>query len=73
VDPGPAAAGPHEAEPVLDGANVGIGDLAQGAGLFYPDRCANVRQGRHLDYHWNGERVDFYRDAGSRQVFEIMP
>jgi hypothetical protein len=43
----------------------------QCVGLFYPDRCANVRQGRHLDYHWNGERVDFYRDAGSRQVFEI--
>lgn len=43
------------------------------AGLFYPDCCANVRQGRHLDYHWNGERVDFYRDAGSRQVFEIRP
>lgn len=43
------------------------------AGLFYPDRCTNVRQGRHLDYHWNGERVDFYRDAGSRQVFEITP
>ncbi len=43
------------------------------AGLFYPDRCTNVRQGRRLDYHWNGQRVDFYRDAGSRQVFEIMP
>lgn len=43
------------------------------AGLFYPDRCADVRQGRHLDYHWNGDRVDFYRDAGSRQVFEITP
>ncbi len=43
------------------------------AGLFYPDRCSNVRQGRHLDYHWNGDRVDFYRDAGSRQVFELTP
>lgn len=43
------------------------------AGLFYPDRCTDVRQGRHLDYHWNGDRVDFYRDAGSRQVFEITP
>lgn len=43
------------------------------AGLFYPDRCSHVRQGRHLDYHWDGERVDFYRDAGSRQVFAITP
>jgi hypothetical protein len=43
------------------------------AGLFYPDRCGNVRQGRHLDYHWNGAAVDFYRDAGTRQVFAITP
>lgn len=43
------------------------------AGLFYPDRCSQVRQGRHLDYHWDGQRVDFYRDAGSRQVFAITP
>ena len=25
------------------------------AGLFYPDLASNVRQGRHLDYHWNGD------------------
>jgi hypothetical protein len=30
-----------------------------------------VRQGRHLDYHWNGKRVDFYRDAGNHRVFAI--
>ena len=41
------------------------------AGLFYPDRAANVIQGRHLDYHWNGTRVDLYRDAGSGEVFRI--
>jgi hypothetical protein len=40
-------------------------------GLFYPDLASKAVQGRHLDYHWNGERVDFYRDAGSRQVFGI--
>jgi hypothetical protein len=40
-------------------------------GLFYPDLASRAVQGRHLDYHWNGERVDFYRDAGSRQVFAI--
>lgn len=39
--------------------------------LFYPDLAANARQGRHLDYHWDGARVDYYRDAGTRQVFEV--
>jgi hypothetical protein len=39
--------------------------------LFYPDLASYPMQGRHLDYHWNGERVDFYRDAGTRQVFAI--
>ncbi len=42
------------------------------AGLFYPDCAANPVQARHLDYHWNGERVDFYRDAGSGQVFKVL-
>lgn len=41
-------------------------------GLFYPDLAANPTQGRHLDYHWNGERVDLYRDAGSGQVYRIV-
>jgi len=41
-------------------------------GLFYPDLARNVVQGRHLDYHWDGVRVDYVRDAGSRQVFEIV-
>jgi hypothetical protein len=42
-------------------------------GLFYPDLAASPLQGRHLDYHWDGERVDFYRDAGTRQVYAIAP
>lgn len=41
-------------------------------GLFYPDLAGAALQGRHLDYHWNGERVDFYREAGSGQVYEII-
>ncbi len=41
------------------------------AGLFYPDLADEPVQARHLDYHWNGARVDFYRDAGTRQVFAI--
>lgn len=39
--------------------------------LFYPDLAANARQGRHLDYHWDGRRIDYYRDAATRQVFAI--
>jgi hypothetical protein len=41
------------------------------AGLFYPDLAANPVQGRHLDYHWNGARVGFYRDASDGDVFRI--
>lgn len=41
------------------------------AGLFYPDLAANARQSRHLDYHWDGERVDLYRDAGRGKVVRI--
>jgi hypothetical protein len=40
-------------------------------GLFYPDCAGNVIQGRHLDYHWNGDRVDLYRDAGSGEVYRV--
>ncbi len=42
------------------------------AGLFYPDRAVLPTQGRHLDYHWDGARVDYYRDAGSKQVFRVV-
>ena len=40
-------------------------------GLFYPDLASGPIQGRHLDYHWNGARVDFYRDANNGEVFRI--
>jgi hypothetical protein len=40
------------------------------AGLFYPDRARNVVQARHLDYHWDGARVDFYREVGG-SVYRI--
>jgi len=42
------------------------------AGLFYPDLASAPTQGRHLDYHWDGARVDLYRDAGSRQVYRVV-
>jgi len=41
-------------------------------GLFYPDLAAFVKQARHLDYHWDGDRVDLYRDAGSGQIFRVQ-
>ena len=40
--------------------------------LFYPDCASNPQQGRHLDYHWDGEHVDLVRDAGSGAVFRIV-
>lgn len=40
-------------------------------GLFYPDLAGPPAQGRHLDYHWNGDRVDFYREPASGAVFEV--
>lgn len=41
-------------------------------GLFYPDCALDPVQGRHLDYHWDGERVDLVRDAGSGAVFRVV-
>ena len=40
--------------------------------LFYPDCASNPLQGRHLDYHWDGARVDLVRDAGPGAVFRIV-
>jgi len=42
------------------------------AGLFYPDGASHPVQGRHLDYHWNGERVDLYRDRSAGEVYRIV-
>lgn len=42
------------------------------AALFYPDCASNPLQGRHLDYHWDGKRVDLVRDAGSGAVFRVV-
>ncbi len=44
----------------------------QCAGLFYPDRASQPVQGRHLDYHWNGERVDLYRDLSAGRIYRIV-
>jgi hypothetical protein len=42
------------------------------AALFHPDLARKPLQGRHLDYHWDGARVDLYRDAGSGAVVRIV-
>jgi RES domain len=43
------------------------------AALFYPDLATNAVQGRHLDYHWNGTRIDLYRNPSNGHVFRIVP
>jgi hypothetical protein len=42
------------------------------AALFYPDCVSNPIQGRHLDYHWDGARVDLVRNAGTGAVFRVV-
>lgn len=44
----------------------------EAVGTFYPDIAANPVQGRHLDYHWDGRRVDMYRVVGSGKVVRIV-
>lgn len=40
--------------------------------LFHPDCASPPLQGRHLDYHWDGQRVDLVRDAGKGIVFRVI-
>lgn len=41
-------------------------------GLFYPDLARNVAQGRHLDYHWDGGRVDLVRELSTPpRIFRV--
>lgn len=46
--------------------------FGQCAALLYPDLASNARQGRHLDYHWDGEKVDLVRDASGGEMFRIV-
>jgi RES domain len=41
-------------------------------GLFYPDLAKRPVQGRHLDYHWDGKRIDLYRDVATRTIYRIV-
>jgi len=38
---------------------------------FHPDVVAIPAQGRHLSYHWDGERVDQIQDLTSGKVFSV--
>lgn len=40
-------------------------------GLFHPDLASQAVQGRHLDYHWDGARVDLFRVPATGEVFRI--
>ena len=42
------------------------------AALFYPNCASDPVQGRHLDYHWDGQRVDLVRDATAGTVFRVV-
>lgn len=42
------------------------------AGLFYPDLASRVLQGGHFDYHWNGARVDLFREPAKGRVYRIV-
>ena len=41
-------------------------------GLFYPDLTSHVLQGGHFDYHWNGTRVDLFREPAKSKVYRIV-
>ena len=40
-------------------------------GLYYPDLASHVVQGGHFDYHWNGTRVDLFREPAQGKVYRI--
>jgi len=42
------------------------------AALFYPDLASRASQGGHFDYHWNGTRVDLFREPAKGAVFRIL-
>lgn len=41
-------------------------------GLFYPDLAVSPVQRRHLDYRWDGVRIDLFREPASGKVYRIM-
>jgi len=53
-------------------ASIGNIDLVPPGRRVGPDCASSPVQGRHLDYHWDGKRVDLVRDAGSGAVFRVV-
>lgn len=41
-------------------------------GLYYPDGASAPTQGRHLDYHWDGQAVNLVRDHSTGAVFRVI-
>jgi hypothetical protein len=41
------------------------------AGLLYPDLATAPVLGRHLSYHWDGDRVDLVRETGEGRVWRV--
>ncbi|GJL96025.1 MAG: hypothetical protein DHS20C05_24300 [Hyphococcus sp.] len=41
-------------------------------GAFWPDVIGLPVQGRHLGYHFDGDRVDLVRDEGSGEVWRLV-
>lgn len=39
---------------------------------FFPDVMAIPDQGRHVRYHWDGERIDMFQDLTNGNVFELI-
>lgn len=39
------------------------------AGLFWPDLASQAHQARHLDYHWDGKRVNYCREPATGKVY----
>lgn len=39
---------------------------------FWPNVVEIPKQGRHFAYHFDGERISYYRDETSRQVFRCV-
>lgn len=47
-------------------------DCGECVGLFFPDLASKPVQGRHLDYHWDGARVDLFRDRSDGRVYRLV-
>ena len=40
--------------------------------VFFPDIVAPPAQGRHLSYHWDGDRVGYVTDLTDESVFRVV-